>query len=219
MGGEDQRPLAQTLGSAAVGLCLGLAILGLGFVVSRVTLPESTVAAATTSTPFGAPTATPRPVVATVSPSPTPTPKPTDTPDPMVVSGISGQGLRLAAITIPAGYTFRAPFAGRVSIDLYEFVGGQIRTGATDQPTYPYIFIQSADRQIKIRPGAIDRDIQMIVKDGDTVEAGAPLFKTLTTGASSWATFYDSSVNAQVVVSAVSLSTNTGIDPVPIFKR
>lgn len=219
MAGEDQRPLAQTLGSAAVGLGLGLAILGLGFVVSRITLPESTVAAAMTSSPIGAPTATPKPVLATPSPSPTATPKPTDTPDPMTVSAFTGQNLRLAAITLPAGYTFRAPFAGKVSIALYQYVDGNIRTGVAGQPTYPYIFITAADREIKIRPGAIDRDIQMIVKDGDTVEAGAPLFKTLTTGASSWATFYDSNVSAQVVVSAVSLPGAAGIDPVPIFKR
>lgn len=218
MSGEDQHPLAQTLGSAAVGLGLGLAVLGLGFVVSRMTLPESTVAAASTSSPIGAPTATPRPPVATPSPSPTATPKPTDTPDPMTVSGFTGQGLRLAAINIPAGYTFRAPFAGKVTIALYQFIDGEIRTGVTDQPTYPYIFIRSADREVKLRPGAVGRDIQLIVKDGDTVEVGAPLFKTLTAGASSWATFYDSSVTAQVVASAVN-GSGEGIDPVPVFKR
>jgi hypothetical protein len=172
-----------------------------------------------TSSPIGAPTATPKPVLATPSPSPTATPKPTDTPDPMTVSAFTGQNLRLAAITIPAGYVFRAPFAGKVSIDLYEFVDGQIRTGVTDQPTYPYIYIRANDRQIKLRPGAIDRDIQMIVKDGDTVEVGAPLFKTLTTGASSWATFYDDSVTAQIVASAVAEPSGIGIDPVPLFKR
>lgn len=218
MRGEDQRPLAQTLGSAAVGIVLGVAILGLGFLVSRVTLPESTVAAATTTSPLAA-IPTPKPVVATPTPSPTATPKPTETPDPMSVSGFTGQGLRLAAITIPAGYTFRAPFAGKVTIATYQFVDGEIKTGVTDQPSYPYIFIRSADREVKIRPGAIDRDIQLIVKDGETVEVGAPLFKTLTTGASSWATFYDGSVTAQVVASAVAEPSETEIDPVPVFKR
>lgn len=216
MAGEDQRPLAQTLSSAVVGIALGLGILGLGFLVSRATLPESAVVAATTSTPFATPVVTPRP---TPSPSPTPTPKPTETPDPMVVSAFTGQGLRLAAITIPAGYTFRAPIAGKVTIALYQYVDGEIKTGVTDQPSYPYIFIRSADRELKLRPGAVDRDIQMIVKDGDTVEVGAPLFKTLTAGASSWATFYDSGVKAQIVASAVAEPSGTEIDPVPVFKR
>ena len=217
----DLRPFAQTLGSAALGIGLGLGILGLGFAVSKMTLPDNVVEAAVASaSPTPAPTATSR---ATASPSPTPaptaTPAPTTTPDPMKVASAQGQGLRLAAITIPAGYTFTSPITGKVTIELYQWADGQIKTGLADQPSYPYIYVRSATQQVKIRPGIVDKDITLLVKDGDTITAGAPLFKTLTAGASSWATFYDSSVTAQVVASAVDLATNQVIDPVPLFKR
>lgn len=219
---EDRRPLAQTLGSAALGLGLGLGILGLGFVVSRVALPDNIVAAMTfapSASPTVAATAKATTTAATATPTVAPTAAPTKTADPLTVTAYSGQGLRLAAITIPAGYTFTSPIAGKVSISLYQWADGQIKTGLTDQPSYPYIFIRSADREIKLRPGLVDKDIQLLVKDGDTVDAGAPILKTLTAGASSWATFYDSKVTAQIVASAVNVQTNQEVDPVPLFKR
>jgi hypothetical protein len=216
---EDRRPLAQTLGSAALGLGLGLGILGLGFMVSRIALPDNVVAAMT-STPAPSPTPATTPATpGTATPTLAPATAPAKTADPLSVAAYSGQGLRLAAITIPAGYTFTSPIAGKVSISLYQWADGQIKTGLADQPSYPYIFIRSADREIKLRPGIVDKDIQLLVKDGDTIDAGAPLLKTLTTGASSWATFYDAKVTAQIVASAVNVQTNQELDPVPLFKR
>lgn len=222
----ETRSVFGTVGSGVLGIGLGLGILGIGFAVSRVVLPESAVAATSVSvapsalrsvTPTQArPTAVPTTSAAV---APTPTVRPSPTADPMVVSAYQGQGLRLAAIKIPAGYTMTAPIAGRVSIALYQFVDGAIRTGVADQPSYPYIFVRSADREIKLRPGAVDKDIQLLVKDGDTVTVGAPLFKTITEGASSWATFYDGNVTAQVVVSAIALPSGVETDPVPLFKR
>jgi len=224
---RDVRSLLETLGSAALGIGLGLGVLGLGFVVSRMTLAD-TVVVASTATP--APTATrsasPSPRAATPVPTVAPTatrtapPTPqTATPDPMVVTGFQGQGLRLAALAIPAGYTVTSPIAGKVKIDLYQYIDGDIRQGVTGQPSYPYVFVTSADREIKLRPGVVDRDVQLLVKDGDTVAAGAPLFKVLTAGTSSWQTFYDRGVTAQVVVSARSLPADEQIDPVPLFKK
>ena len=228
--GDDVRSLVGTLGSAAVGVRLGLGILVAGFFISRLTLADSTVvvavSAAPTRSPSPTPTPTPRP-----TPTPTPTPAPTappaptlppaPTPDPLVVTAYSGQELRLAALTIPANYTVTSPIAGKVSIVVYQFVDGQIRTGVSDQPSYPYIFITSATREIKLRPGAIDKDVQLLVKDGDTVAAGAPLFRTVSTGPSSWHTFYDSAVNAQVLASVRTLpeSVSIQLDPVPLFKK
>lgn len=223
----------QTVGGAAIGVGIGFGILVAGFIVSNITLSNAATVATATSTP-GASSGTPRPLASTataVPPSaaatpsataaPTRTPQPTTTPDPLVVTAYSGQGLHLAALSIPSGYTVMSPIAGRVTIVTYQFIDGEIRSGAEGAgiASYPYIFIRSADREIKLRPGAIDRDVQLLVKDGDTVAAGTPLFKTTSGGASSWKTFYDANVNAQVLVSATEQPAGTEIDPVPLFKR
>jgi len=225
---EDVRSLLQTLGSAALGVGLGLAVLGFGFFISRLTLADSSAAVTLPTAPprSASPSGTLRATVtqsATPVPTPTrtvaPTPQPTPTPDPLVVTAYSGQGLRLAALTIPANYTVTSPIAGTITIEIYEFVDGRIVTGVTDQTAYPYVYVKSADRSIKLRPGAIGTDIQLLVKDGDTVTAGAPLFKTLTTGASSWATFYDKGVTAQVIASVTAQPSGNELDPVPVFKK
>ena len=224
---RELRPLAQTLGSAALGVGLGLSVLGIGFLVSRMALPESSVVAASTRAPSPTPVTSAPPTAARATPAPTtaptaaPTPVPTATPDPLVVTAYSGQGLRLAALTIPAGYTVKSPIDGSVRIEVYQYIGSEIRTGAeaAGEPSFPYIFIRSASREIKIRPAAIDRDIQLLVKDGDNVPAGTPLFKTLTTGASSWKTFYDPAVTAQVMVSVTAQPSGVEVDPVPVFKK
>lgn len=226
----------RTVGGAAVGVGIGLGILVAGFVVSNITLTRAATVAASTSSPAAATaasrTASPAPsgaqsaagtrTAVPVSPTAPPaTAAPTATPDPIIVTGYTGQGLRLAALTIPAGYTVGSPIAGRVTVVLYQFIDGEIRSGAdaAGVPKFPYIFVRSADREIKLRPGAVDRDVQLLVKDGDTVAAGAPLFKTVTTGASSWRTFYDAAVSAQVMVSVTAQPAGTELDPVPLYKR
>ncbi len=222
---DESRTVLGSVASGVLGIGMGLAILGIGFVVSRVALPDNVVVASVgTPAPTGTSAAavsraTPAAPAATPTPTPAPSATPSPTPAPTRVTAAEGQGLRLAAITIPADYVFTSPIAGKVTIELYQFVDGEIRTGVADQPTYPYIYVQSADRKVKIRPGVIDRDIRLLVKDGDTVSAGTPLFRTLTTGASSWATFYDPSLTAQVVVSAIALPSGVEIDPVAVFTR
>jgi biotin carboxyl carrier protein len=220
----DIRSLLQTLGSAALGVGLGLGVLILGFFISRATLGESTTASTSTATPARTATATPRP--STPAPTIAPTPAPPTTPpaptkDPMVVTAFRGQGLSLAALTVPAGYTITSPIVGTVRLEMYQYLGGEIRRDSNDssQPTFPYVYVESSDRQIKLRPGALDRDIQLLVKDGDTVVLGQGLFKTVSTGASSWRTFYDASVTAQVVASASTRPGGTEVDPVPYFRK
>jgi biotin carboxyl carrier protein len=221
----DWRSLLQTLGSAALGVGLGLGVLVLGFVISRATLGESTTVSTSSASPRIAATATPRPSTPgptlAPTPPPAPTPVPTPTKDPMVVTAFRGQGLSLAGLTVPAGYAITSPIVGKVRLEMYQYLDGQIRrdSNVADQPTFPYVFVESSDRQIKLRPGALDRDIQLLVKDGDTVVLGQTLFKTLTTGASSWQTFYDASVTAQVVASVAALPSGTEIDPVPVFRK
>jgi biotin carboxyl carrier protein len=221
----DWRSLLQTLGSAALGVGLGLGVLLLGFFISRATLGESTTASTSTASPASAVTATPRPSApaptAAPTPTPPPTPIPTPTKDPMVVTAFRGQGLSLAALTVPAGYTVTSPIVGKVRIEMYQYLSGEIRRDSNDpsQPIFPYLYVESSDRQIKLRPGALDRDIQLLVKDGDTVVLGQTLFRTLTTGPSSWRTFYDASVTAQVVASVAALPSGTEVDPVPVFRK
>jgi biotin carboxyl carrier protein len=226
----------QTVGGAAVGVGIGLGILVAGFFVSNITLSRAATVAASTSSPAAAAVTAPlaRSAIpasatstaagtraATAAPTATATPAPAATADPIVVTGYTGQGLRLAALTIPSGYTVTSPIAGKVTVVVYQFIDGEIRSGAdaAGVPKFPYIFIRSADREIKLRPGALDRDVQLLVKDGDTIAAGAPLFKTVTTGASSWKTFYDAAVNAQVMVSVTAQPAGTELDPVPLYKR
>ena len=231
--GDEVRSLMQTLGSAAIGVGIGLGILIAGFIVSNITLGATPVVATTTGTSIpvplatraasSAPASTASSAAASATPArtatPSPTPAPTATPDPLVVTAYSGQGLRLAALTVPSGYTVNSPIGGRVTIAFYQFVDGEIRSGVDGVPSYPYIFVRSADREIKLRPGAVDRDVQLLVKDGDLIAAGQALFKTVSAGASSWKTFYDSAVNAQVLVSATAQPAGTEVDPVPLFKR
>lgn len=231
---SDMRSLAQSLGSAALGVGIGVGVLVAGFWVSNLALANSTgtVSASSTATATAqrpsAPAATtaasaPSTVPSTVAPTPaaTATPVPTPTKDPITVTAYSGQGLRLAALSMPVGYTLTSPIAGTVSVIIYQFVDGEVRSGAnlTDRASFPYVMIRSSDREIKLRPGALDKDVQLIVKDGDTIIAGAPVLKIIGSGPSSWATFYDKNVSAQVMASVTTQPQGTAIDPVPVFSR
>jgi hypothetical protein len=61
--------------------------------------------------------------------------------------------------------------------------------------------------------------VQVLVKNGQAVEAGGPLFTIRGGGASSWRTFYDPGVTAQVIASVAALPSGSELDPVPLFKR
>jgi hypothetical protein len=122
---------------------------------------------------------------------------------------------------MPVGYTLTSPIAGTVTVINYQFIDGEVRSGAnlTDRASFPYVLIRSSDREIKLRPGALDKDVQLIVKDGDTIIAGAPVLRIIGNGPSSWATFYDKNVTAQVMASVTAQPQGTGVDPVPVFSR
>src|SRR5256886_17667430 len=120
--GDDVRDLGLTFGSATLGIGIGLIILSAGFWVSAMTLPSNTVvasratAAATLAPGSGATARAASSAAATATPQSSPTPRPSPTPAPTLgVTAYEGQGLRLAALTMPAGYTLTSPIAGRVT--------------------------------------------------------------------------------------------------------
>lgn len=224
---EGVRSLLQTLGSAALGVGIGLAVLAAGFFISRMTLADNTVVVSTSTaspTPSRSLSPTPRPATTpapTTAPTVAPTPPPSPTPDPLVVTAYENGGRRYAALSAPVGYTYTSPIAGTVTVARYQLIGGEVRIGANvpDQPYFPYVTITSNDRKIIMRPGALDTDVELIAKDGQTVTAGAALFKTVGDGASSWRTFYDRGVTAQVIASVAAVPSGSELDPVPVFER
>jgi hypothetical protein len=232
----EMRSALQTMGNAAIGVGLGMSVLGMGFVVSQFAAGQGSVATTPTPAPTAAsltilaatlaPTAPPpTPQVASSTPSvtltpiptPTPTPAPASSPEPvMTVAAYTSSGKRYAALRAPVDYVYLAPIAGTVRVQLYQFIDGEVRIGSavTSLAFFPYVTIQSADRRVIYRPGALNTDTQMLIKDGERAEPGTPLFKTVGDGASSWRTFYDRAMTANVIASVAALPSGAEVDPV-----
>ncbi len=239
----EQRSALQTIGNAAIGVGLGMSVLGVAFVVSQFATGQGSNAQATSSpasprvtagvvslaTATRAPTPpstlpaspTPAPTFGPATPAPTPasTPAPSAMPDPLTATAYSNSGKRYAALRAPVGYVYVAPVAGTVQVRLYQLIDGQVRVGSNvpSLPFFPYVTLESADRRIIYRPGALNADTQLLVKDGDRAELGTPLFKTVGEGASSWRTFYDRGVTANVIASVAALPSGAELDPVAFF--
>jgi hypothetical protein len=122
-------------------------------------------------------------------------------------------------LTAPVGHVYLAPITGMVRVQTYQLIEGEVRVGSfvPSLPFFPYVTIQSADRRVIYRPGALSTDTEMLIKDGERAEPGTPLFKTVGDGASSWRTFYDRRVAANVIVSVAALPSGAEIDPVAFF--
>ena len=161
-------------------------------------------------------TATPS---ATPSPQPTASASPSPTRGPLGVTAYVNGGRRFAALTAPVGYTLVSPISGTVSVVLYQLLDGDIRVGSNipSEPFFPYVTITSADLKVVLRPGSLKGDVQLIVKDGDAIRAGAPLFTIVGRGASSWRTFYDRTLTAQVLASVTARPSGAELDPVALF--
>lgn len=114
---------------------------------------------------------------------------------------------------------FTAPFAGIVEIQRYQFIAGEVRVGSNvpSLPFYPYISLVSASQRMTFRPGALGSVTEVLVANGAAVTAGQPLFRIAGPGRSSWATFYDSRTDYQVVVSLQSLPSGRDLDPAVYF--
>jgi hypothetical protein len=235
----EARSALKTIGNAAIGVGLGMSVLGIAFVVSQFATGQGSVAQATSSpaappvnaaaialatttsppppptTPSASPTLSP-----TVAPAaPTPTPSPSATADRMTASAYTSSGKRYAALSAPVGYVFLAPLAGTVRVSLYQLIDGDVRVGSAvpSLPFFPYVTVESTDRRIIYRPGALNSDTELLVKNGDRAEIGMPLFKVIGGGASSWRAFYDRGLTANVIASVAALPSGSELDPVAFF--
>jgi hypothetical protein len=134
----------------------------------------------------------------------------------MTITAYANGGKRYAALRAPVDYIYLAPIAGTIRVQLYQLIEGEVRVGSnvTSLPFFPYVTVSSADRRVIFRPGALNADTQMLIKDGERAEPGTPLFKTVGEGASSWRTFYDRGVTANVIVSVAMLPSGAELDPV-----
>ncbi len=129
-------------------------------------------------------------------------------------------GRAYAALVADPGATIDAPLAGRIEVRLYQLISGQVRTGANvaGLAYYPYVLVRSNDRVLTLRPGALDVDTELLVKDGAIVTAGTPLLRVTGAGASSWRSFYDRTLEAQVVASLTN-AAGADLDAVSLFAR
>jgi hypothetical protein len=233
----EARSALQTIGNAAIGVGLGMSVLGIAFVVSQFAAGQGSVAQATsspaapalnaaalvlaTTTPPPPPPSTPSPtLVPTAAPAAaTPTPSPSAPADPMTAAAYSSSGKRYAALSAPVGYVFLAPLAGTIRVSLFQLIDGEVRVGSSvpSLPFFPYVTLESTDRRIIYRPGALNSDTELLIKNGDRAEIGTPLFKAIGEGASSWRTFYDRGVTANVIASVAALPSASELDPVAFF--
>jgi hypothetical protein len=158
-------------------------------------------------------TASPAPTVAiiVVTPSPTleptaspsPTPSPTPSPPSIIASRYRSSGRNYIGLEVAADTTFPARFDGVIELRVYQFINGQVWTGSNvaSLPFFPYVTLISSDRRMTYRPGALGSDTELLVRDGQRIAEGQPLFRVIGNGRSSWATFYDARAPYQVVVS------------------
>jgi hypothetical protein len=214
--------VAAASGTTALALLfIGRVILVGDLGIAMPSFPQPTAAATPT------PSVTPSPAVlsetATPNPSPTPTPTPepsptetaAPTPSPLGLTAFRFGGRSYVGVVVSdADRTFVAPFAGRVEIQTYQFIDGEVRVGSNvaGLAFYPYVSVVAPDRKITYRPGMLGAVSELLARDGTTVAAGDPLFRLITLARSSWTVFYNSSAPYQVVVSLQSMPSGRDLD-------
>lgn len=221
------RAVARPLASSTAGIVLGAALVAGAALrlapeppVTAVTeTPAATAPAVQLVPPTVAP-APPEPSAAPAAAAPAPAAAPAAPAPALEARAYRSGGRAYAALTVPAGVAIEAPFAGRVEVRSYQFIEGQVRIGANvpSLPYFPYVVVRAGDRVLTLRPGALGTDAEVLVNDGATVAAGTPLVRVTGDGPSSWRTFYDRTVEAQVIAS---LTTPGGsdLDAVALFAR
>ncbi|HKY51886.1 MAG TPA: hypothetical protein VJP45_11580, partial [Candidatus Limnocylindria bacterium] len=204
----ELRTAVQTIGNAAIGLGLGLSVLWVAVVVSQFASAEQSAARSTPAVSASVlvvvavsatPAATATPLLASPSPTSATTTAAPATAFPtaaataasaaptLAVEPYTNGGRRYAALSAPLGYVYLSPIAGRVLVNTYQLIDGEVRVGSfvPSLPFFPYITVESGDRRVIFRPGALNVDTAMLIKDGERAEPGTPLFKTIGDGASS----------------------------------
>lgn len=171
---------------------------------------------ATLAPALAAPTAAPAvaaPAVAVPAPEPAPAPV-------IAATAYRSGGRAYAAVTAEPGAVLGSPLAGRAEVRLYQLIDGQIRIGANvpGLAYFPYVIVRAADRVLTLRPGALGVDSELLVKDGVIVSAGTPLVRITGSGPSSWRSFYDRTLEAQVVAS-LTTAGGADLDAVALFAR
>ena len=218
--------------SSTAGLLLGVALLG-GAVLQLPSEPAAPPvdlpAVAAPALPMVVESAAPVVVelaAASAAPAPAATEAPVVTAVPappasaVNAAAYRSSGRAYAAISADVGATLESPIAGRVEVRLYQLINGEIRVGA-NVPTlafFPYVVVRSGDRVLTLRPGALNIDSEVLVRDGSTVSAGTPVVRVIGSGASSWRTFYDRNLQAQVVAS-LTTAAGADLDAVSLFAR
>lgn len=184
-------------------------------ILPAVPLPVASAEVAVASAP-ASPAATTAPVAAPPAAAPASAP-----PAPSIsATPYRSGGRAYAAVSASVGTTLDSPLAGRVEVRLYQLVNGQIRTGANvaGLAYFPYVVVRASDRVLTLRPGVLDVDSEILVRDGSSVTAGTPLLRVTGDGPSSWQTFYDRALGAQVVASLTS-AAGADLDAVALFAR
>jgi hypothetical protein len=179
--------------------------------------PDASLIASTLRSPGTSPTAppSPAPTFATLPPSATPTP----TPRPIAMRPYSLNGRSYTGVTAEVGTVFVAGFDARVEVIVYQIIDGEFRTDTNlaDRPEYPYVFLYTSERVMKLRPGALKTDTEILVRTSQ-VQAGDPLFRIIGTQPSSWHYRYDATVTYQVLVSHTSRDETTDFDAKPFIR-
>jgi hypothetical protein len=196
--------LASTLTAVAllgIGRFILLGDLGVAF-------PQPSSAPTTAPTPTATPLAAVLSDIATPHPTPSPTPTPTaspePTPAPLELAAFRYVGRSYVGLVVPdVGRTFVSPLAGTVELRTYQLINGEVRVGSQvgGIPFYPYVSVIASDRKITYRPGMLGAVTEVLVHDGQRVDAGTELFRLVAAGRSSWSTFYTPGAPYQVVVS------------------
>jgi hypothetical protein len=170
----------------------------------------------TAQTPTAVPSARASVAASSASAAPPATPAPSPAPVPAItVSPYQSAGHSYAGIEVRPGTALLAPLEGTVEVRLYQYINNEVRVGSNvpSLPFFPYVTVTSLDRRLTFRPGALGRDTEMLVSDTQRVGVGAPLFRVIGPGRSSWATFYDPTIPFQVVASLQSLPSGRDLDP------